>query len=78
MMRMWRGMFDEFSFDVDEYIDAGGTLVMPGWITVRARGSSAEARQPYTWLVKMQDEKVVEVREYHTKDEALKAVRLEG
>src|SRR2546423_7102126 len=60
MMRMWRGMFDEFSFDVDEYIDAGDTLVMPGWITGRPRGSSAGARQPYTWLVKMLDAKVVE------------------
>jgi hypothetical protein len=42
MMHMWRGMFDEFSFEVDEYIDAGDTLIMPAWITVRAPGRSAE------------------------------------
>jgi|SRR6266568_7269326 len=78
MMHMWRGLFDEFSFEVDEYIDAGDTLIMPGWITVRAKGSSAEARQPYTWLVTMQDAKVVEVREYHAKDEALRAAGLAG
>jgi hypothetical protein len=46
VMHMWRGLFDEFSFEVDEYIDAGDTLIMPAWITVRARGSSAEVGTP--------------------------------
>jgi len=76
MMRMWRDTFDEFRFQVDEYIEAGDTLLMPGWTIVRARGSTAEVREPYAWVVQMRDLKVVEVREYSTKDECLKAVGL--
>jgi ketosteroid isomerase-like protein len=76
MMRMWRDTFEDFQFRVDEYIDAGDTLILPGWVTVRARGSSAEVRQQYTWLVEMRDGRVLDVREYHTKEEALKAVGL--
>src|SRR4051794_37135353 len=77
LMRMWRDMFSDFSFDVDEYIEAGDVLLMPGWIRVRARGSSADIREPYSWVAKMRNGVVVEVHEYRTKDEALKAVGLE-
>ena len=76
LMRMWRDMFSDFSFDVDEYIDAGDVLVLPGWVRVRARGSSADIREPYNWVAKMRDGRVVEVREYRTTDEALKAAGL--
>jgi ketosteroid isomerase-like protein len=78
MMRMWRDTFEDFQFQVDEYIDAGDTLIMPGWIRIRARRSSADVRQPYAWVVQMRNGRVVEVREYQTKDESLKAAGLEG
>src|SRR5205807_9490082 len=74
LMRMWRDTFAQFSFDVDEYIDAGDVLVMPGWVSVRGRGSTAAIREPYTWVAKMRGGRVVEVREYHTKEEALEAL----
>jgi ketosteroid isomerase-like protein len=76
LMRMWRDTFEDFWFHVDEYIDAGDTLILPGWVSVRGRGSSAEVREPYTWLVNMRDGKVIEVREYRTKDEAAGAAGL--
>ena len=76
MMRMWRSMFEEFQFVVDEYVEAGDSLVMPGWISVRARGGSADIRQPYAWVAKMREGKVMEVREYRTKEEALEAAGL--
>jgi ketosteroid isomerase-like protein len=75
---MWRETFAEFRFHVDEYIDAGDALILPGWVTVRARGSGAEIREPYTWLVKMRDGRVLDVREYHTKAEAVNAAGLAG
>jgi ketosteroid isomerase-like protein len=74
LMRMWRDMFSDFSFDVDEYIDAGDTLVMPGSVRIRAHGSSADIREPYNWVAKMRDGRVLEVHEYRTKGEALEAV----
>src|SRR3979411_1688832 len=44
LMRMWRDMFSDFSFDVDEYIDAGGVLVMFGLVARRAPGSAPSIR----------------------------------
>ncbi|TMK23759.1 MAG: nuclear transport factor 2 family protein [Actinobacteria bacterium] len=76
-MHMWHDTFDEFRFQVDEYIDAGEVLVMPGLISVRGRGSTAEVREPYMWLVNMRDGKVLEVHEYRTK-EAREAAGLSG
>jgi ketosteroid isomerase-like protein len=75
-MRMWRDRFEDFSFHVAEYVEIGDALVMPGWINVHARGSTAAVREPYTWLARMRNGKVVQVREYRTKDEALKAMGL--
>jgi ketosteroid isomerase-like protein len=77
-MRMWRDRFEDFSFHVAEYVEIGDALVMPGWINVHARGSTAEVREPYTWLARMRNGKVVVVREYRTKDEALEALGLAG
>ena len=76
MMRMWRDTFEGFGFDVDEYIDFGDVLVLVGWVKVRARGSTTEVREPYAWVASMHDARVSEISEYHSKDEALKAVRL--
>ena len=77
LAHMWRDTFEDFAYEVDEYLDRGDVLVMLGWVRVRARGSAAPIREPYTWVVKMHDGRVVEVHEYRTKQEALKAVGLE-
>ena len=74
---MWRDTFEEFSFDVDDYIDAGDNVIMPGWVTVHTRGSSAAVREPYNWVAKLRGGTILEVHEYRTKAEALKAVGLE-
>jgi len=76
LMHMWRNMFDEFSFDVDEYIDAGDNVVLLGWVSVRAAGGSAAIREPYNWVARLDGGRVFEVHEYRTKDEAFKAVGL--
>jgi ketosteroid isomerase-like protein len=73
LMGMWREMFEGFSFEVDEYIEVGDTLVMPGWVSVHARGSDMAIREPYSWVAKLRDGKVLEVHEYRTRKEALKA-----
>jgi len=77
MVRMWRGMFDEARFEIEEFIDAGDTVVVPGWFSGRGHHSGAQVREPYSWTYKMRNGKVVEVREYHTKAEAAQAVGLE-
>jgi ketosteroid isomerase-like protein len=76
--RRWREMFEDFRAEVDEYIDAGELVVTPGWLCGRGRDSGAEVREPYSWVARLRDGKIVEVREYRTKDEALEAAGLSG
>jgi ketosteroid isomerase-like protein len=78
MIRMWQGVFEDVRFEIEEFIDAGDTVVEPGWLCGRGRDSGAEVREPYTWTYKWRNGKVVEVREYHTKQEALESVGLAG
>jgi ketosteroid isomerase-like protein len=73
MMRMWRDTLGSYRFDIDEYIDAGDTLILPGWITVRVRGSTSDIREPYAWVARMRDGKVLEIHEYRSREEALRA-----
>jgi ketosteroid isomerase-like protein len=73
---MWRGMFDDFRAQIDEYIDAGDYVVAPGWVRGRGRESGADVREPYTWVFTWRDGRIVAVHEYRTKAEALEAVGL--
>jgi ketosteroid isomerase-like protein len=76
LWRMWRGMFEDFRAEVEEYIDAGDHVISPGWLCGRGRDSGVEVREPYTWVGRWRDGKLVEIREYRTKAEALEAVGL--
>jgi ketosteroid isomerase-like protein len=77
MAHMWRELFQEFRFEVDEYIDAGEFVVVPGSVAVRARGSDAGVRDPYTWLTRVRDGKIVEVREFKNSRDALEVASRE-
>jgi ketosteroid isomerase-like protein len=76
LARMWRDTFEQAHFDIDEYVDAGEFVVAAGWVSVRSRGSDAAVREPYTWVMRLRGGKIVEVREYRTKAEALEALGL--
>jgi ketosteroid isomerase-like protein len=76
MARVWRDTFEELHFDVVEYIEAGEVVVVVGAVSVRSRGANAEVREPYTWLTKLRDGRIIEVREYRTKTEALETLGL--
>jgi len=77
MAQMWREMFAEFRLELDEYIDAGDEyVVVSGRMSGRGRGSGAEVRDLYTWVVRLRNGSVVEVAEYADKAQALEAVGL--
>jgi ketosteroid isomerase-like protein len=78
MWRTWDEMFDPWEPTAEEYIDAGDFVIAPGWLSGIGRESGVTVREPYTWVFTWRDGKVVEVREYHTKAEALEALRLRG
>jgi uncharacterized protein len=80
----WRAAWDDiwatfadFRMDPMEFIDAGGFVVVPVSQVGRFQDSDAliEQREVHVW--KLSEGKVVEVREFNEKVDALNAVRLE-
>ena len=76
MWAEWVGSFDEFRIEPLEFIDAGERILVPFRMTGRLPGSDAEVAIEETHVYRFRDGKVVEVREYRTKEEALAAVGL--
>jgi len=76
MARMWQGMFAEFEFELEDYVDAGDLVVTSGWLCGRGRESGAEVRERYAWVVRMRDGKLAEIWEYRDRSDALEAVGL--
>jgi ketosteroid isomerase-like protein len=73
----WFSAFDHLRIEVVESIDAGEHVIVVLHLSGRIRGSSQDVDMPETHVWKMRDGIGVEVREYQTKAEALKAVGLE-
>jgi ketosteroid isomerase-like protein len=73
----WFGAFDEFRLDVEDLIDAGDNVVVVVRLRGRVRSSRGEVDLPEPQVCKVHNGKIVEVRAYLTKDEALKAAGLE-
>jgi ketosteroid isomerase-like protein len=71
----WREML-ALRGEVLEYIDAGDYVVMPMRMRGLPPGGDAEVVLDEVYVSKFRDGKVVELREYRTKAEALEAVGL--
>ena len=72
----WFGAFDDFRLDIEKLIDAGDSVVVVTRLRGRVKSSRGEVDLPETQLCKMRDGKIVEVRAYRTKAEALSAAGL--
>ena len=70
----WAGTFEEFTVDIEELIDAGEYVVAVLHIHGRISGSSQQLEMAETHVGRWIGGKLVEVREYATKDEALMAL----
>jgi ketosteroid isomerase-like protein len=66
-----------FTVKAHEFIDLGDIVVMPFTAPVQARGSGVALNAEETHVFTMHRGKIVRVREYRTRDDALKAVGLE-
>jgi ketosteroid isomerase-like protein len=73
--KLWRQMFG-LRAEVLEYIDAGDYVIAPVRMRGQAPGSDAEVALDEVYVCKFRNGKVVELREYRTKAEALKAAGL--
>jgi ketosteroid isomerase-like protein len=62
--------------EATEYIDAGDHVVAPVRVTGRGQISGASFEEDEVHVLKLRDGKVIEMREYRSRSEALKAVGL--
>ena len=73
-VRGWATTFGDYYCDVEELIDMGDCVVAPLHLRGRIGDSTSELSLPLTQVWDVRDGKVTRVREYRTKDEALKTV----
>ena len=75
----WESIVDvlgEFRQEPKEFIDAGDYVVVPVMQVGRGRASGASIEQHEVHAFRLRNGMWVELREYHDKDEAVKAVSL--
>ncbi len=73
---MWRDILGGFRADVLECIDAGEYVIAPTRMRGRPPGGDTEVVLDEVYVSKFRNGKIVELREYRTKAEALEAVGL--
>jgi ketosteroid isomerase-like protein len=78
LLRQTWDVYDEFRFEVDEFIDAGDLVVALGAAHVRGGLSGATAVQTGASVYRVRDGRIVALRVYLNHDDALEAVGLRG
>ena len=76
MADRWMNLLSEFRIEVKEYIDAGDYVIVPARMIGRIPDSDSEVTVDEVYVNKCRNNRVVEVRECRTKEEALEAVEL--
>ena len=72
----WRELLPDLQLEVEEYIDAGEYVIVSGRFHGHTADSDAEVVNDEVFVNKYREGKMVEVREYRTREEALEAVAL--
>jgi ketosteroid isomerase-like protein len=72
----WTDLLPDLRLDVKEYIDAGEYVIVSGRFHGHTADSDAEVALDEVFVNKYRDDKIVEVREYRTRGEAIEAVGL--
>ena len=68
--------FDEFHLEVNEYVDAGDSVVVLGRTRVRGGRSGVTGGQPLAFVMRLQAGQIVAIRSYLQAEQALEAVGL--
>jgi len=72
----WLGDFDILGLDFEEIIAEGERLVITQYMRATGRGSGAKTEFHYAAAYRLEQGKIVEIREFRTKVEALEAAGL--
>jgi ketosteroid isomerase-like protein len=74
LLRLTAEVFDEFRYEVDEWVDLGESIVALGRIRARGAQSGATGTQPGAFVIQVRDGKIVSYRSYLRREDALEAV----
>jgi ketosteroid isomerase-like protein len=70
----WTAAFEDFQTEPVEVSEVAGRTIAVLHAHGRVRGSGQEVDMDEVWVFGWNDERIVEIREYRTKDEALEAL----
>ena len=74
----WTETFPDVRLEfAGESVDLGDQVITPTHLVGTARATGIEVREPYSFLIKISEHKIVLGREFHDNAEALEAVRPE-
>ncbi len=76
IIRNWTDVFDEVSAAPEEFIDAGGHVVIPLSLSARGLTSGISAEFRHTYVITLREGKVIQWWIFATTEEALEAVGL--
>jgi ketosteroid isomerase-like protein len=75
--RRWLDVWDDFRWEVEELIDAGNQVLSAALLSGRADSSGVEISQRIFYVTELRNLKVVRVREFLDRGEALAAAGLQ-
>jgi ketosteroid isomerase-like protein len=76
LLRLTAEIFDQFRYEVDEFVDLGVSILALGRIRARGAQSGATGTQPGAFVIQVRDEMIVSYRSYLRREDALEAVGL--
>lgn len=77
-MEAWIGTFEEFRWEVEEFIDAADRVVVVVREQGRGRGSGVALDHHYGMVCTVRDGKIALVQWFHDKEQAMEAAGLPG
>ena len=76
-VRTWAGTWQNYAVEILELIDAGDRVLLADRQTGRGKGSGAPLDQRTFWVYTLDDGRIVHVKWFPTRDQALEAAELE-
>jgi ketosteroid isomerase-like protein len=76
LLRLTVEAFDQFRYEVDEWVDLGESVLALGRIRARGTQSGATGVQSGAFLIQVRDGMIVSYRSYLSREEALEAAGL--
>jgi ketosteroid isomerase-like protein len=74
----WTEAFKNLHLEPIEVSETAGKTVVAVHFHTRIEGTGASLDMDEVWVLGWRDDKIIEIREYNSRDEALKAVAVEG